>query len=130
LEIAPKKCQLCIFDKKATANGEWKIAVQGEMVSSVKLNKFLGLHLKPNLDWEDKINAIVSKCENPMKIVNCVGADPVILTKVYKAFIRSGMEYGAVLFHKLKKKQLQKLEKIQQSAISGALGYRVAPQPI
>jgi hypothetical protein len=34
------------------------------------------------------------------------------------------MEHGAFLFHKLKKKQLQKLEKIQYGAIGGALGYQ------
>jgi hypothetical protein len=51
-------------------------------------------------------------------------ADPVILMRLYKAFVRLRMEYGAFLFHKLKKKQLQKLEKIQYRAIRGALGYR------
>jgi hypothetical protein len=34
------------------------------------------------------------------------------------------MEYRAFLSHKLKKKQLQKLEKIQYRAIRGALSYR------
>jgi hypothetical protein len=34
------------------------------------------------------------------------------------------MEYGAFLFHKLKKKKAQNLEKIQYRAIHGALGYR------
>jgi hypothetical protein len=37
-------------------------------IYSVKLNTFL----KPNLDWEDEVNAIVGKCENPMNILNCV----------------------------------------------------------
>jgi hypothetical protein len=46
--------------------------VQGEKVPSVKLIKFLGLDLKSNLDWEDEINAIVGRCENTMKIENCV----------------------------------------------------------
>jgi hypothetical protein len=41
------------------------------------------------------------------------GADPVILMVLYTAFIRSRMEYGELLFHKLKKKLLQKLEKVQ-----------------
>jgi hypothetical protein len=36
LEIAPKKRQLRIFNKKWTANGDWEIMVQGEKVSSVK----------------------------------------------------------------------------------------------
>jgi hypothetical protein len=71
---------------------------------------FLGLHLKSNIYWEVEINAIVKKCENPMKIVNSVkhtmwGADPVILVRLYKAFARSRMKYGAFLFHILKKKQ-------------------------
>jgi hypothetical protein len=34
------------------------------------------------------------------------------------------MEYGALLFHKLKKKHARKLEKIQYRTIRGALGYR------
>jgi hypothetical protein len=72
LEIAPNKCQLCIFDKKGTADGAWKIAVQGGKVSSVKSVTFLGLYLKSILDWEDEINAIVRKHKYPIKIVNCV----------------------------------------------------------
>jgi hypothetical protein len=91
--------------------------VQEEKVFSVKSIKFLAVRLKSNLDWEDEINEIVRKCENPMKIVNCVkhiwwGADPVILLRLYKAFIRSRMEYGAFSFHKFKKKQVQKLENL------------------
>jgi hypothetical protein len=44
--------------------------------------------------------------------------------RIYKALMRPRMEYGAFLFHKLRKKQTQKLEKMQYRAISGALGYR------
>jgi hypothetical protein len=72
LEIAPKKCQLCICDKNGRADGELEITVQGEKFPSVKSVKFVDLHLKSNLDWEDEIIAIIRKCENPMKIVNCV----------------------------------------------------------
>jgi hypothetical protein len=120
---------LCIFDKKGTADGEWKIRTQGEKVSSVKSIKCSGLHLNSILDWEDEINAVVGKCEIPMKIVNCVKhnlwrADPVILMRLYKALIRTRMECGAFLFHKLKKKQLQKRENLQFREIRRALGYR------
>jgi hypothetical protein len=87
------------------------------------------MHLKSTLDWEDEINAIVRKCENLIKIVNCMkhtwwGAHPVNLMRLYKVLIRSRIEYGAFLFHKLKKKQLQKLERIKYRTIRGALGYR------
>jgi hypothetical protein len=100
LEVAPKKVNCVSSIKKETADGEWEITVQGEKVSSDKSITFLGLHLKSNLDWEDEINAIVRKCENPMKIVNCVkhtqwGGDLVILVRLYKVLLRSRMEYGA-----------------------------------
>jgi hypothetical protein len=67
-------------------------------VSSVKSITFLDLHLKSNLHWEDEIKAIVRKCENPMRFVNCVkhtwwGATPVILMRLYKALIRSRLEF-------------------------------------
>jgi hypothetical protein len=39
-----------------------------------------------------------------------VGADPVILMRLNKAFLRSRVEYGAFSFHKLKKIQVQKVE--------------------
>jgi hypothetical protein len=129
LEIAPNKCQLCIFDKKGTADEEWVITVEGGKITSVKLIRFLGLHLKSNIDWEDEFIAIVRKCENPMKIIKCVKhawweKDPVILMSPYKTFIRSRMEYGPFLVHKIKKKQAQKLGKIQYRAIPGSQGYR------
>jgi hypothetical protein len=83
LEIAPNKCEYCIFDKKGTTDGQWEIMVKGEKVSSVKSIIFLGLHLKSNLDWEDDIKAIVGKCETRLKSWTVKhtwwGADPVIL---------------------------------------------------
>jgi hypothetical protein len=72
LEIAPNKCQLCIFDnKKGATDGQWEITVHGEKVYSVKSIKFMRMHLKSNLDWENEIKAIVRKCKNSIKIVNC-----------------------------------------------------------
>jgi hypothetical protein len=107
--MAPNKCQLCIFVKKGTADGEWESTVKGKKVSLVKSIKFLSMHFKSNLDWEDEINAIVRKCETSMKIVNCVkqtwwGTNPEILMRLYRALIRLMMKYGAFLVHKLKKK--------------------------
>jgi hypothetical protein len=59
-----------------------------EKVSSAKSITFLGMHLKSNLDQDGKINAIVRKCENHIKITNPAkhilwGANLVILVKVY-----------------------------------------------
>jgi hypothetical protein len=52
------------------------------------------------------------------------GADPIILMRLCKALIRLRMGFGAFLFRKLKKKQLQKLDRIQYRAIRGVLDYQ------
>jgi hypothetical protein len=62
----------------------WENTILKEKVYLIKLITFLGLHLKSDPGCKDKLNAIDRKCENPMKIVNCLehnwlGADPVIL---------------------------------------------------
>jgi hypothetical protein len=115
--------------KKGQLLESGKSQYKGKRFFFVKSITFLGLHLKSNLDCAEKINAIVRKCENPIKIMNCVKhtwweADPIILTRLYKSLIRWRTEYGAFLFNKLKKKQLQKLEKIQYRAIRRALAYQ------
>jgi hypothetical protein len=126
-EIELNKCQLHNFDKKGTANGMGNYSIRKKKGFFDQINyKIFGSTLTSNLDREDEINAIVRKCKNLMKTVNSVkhtwcGVDAVIL---YMVFIRLKIEYGAFLFHVLKKKQLQKLEKIQYRVICRALGYR------
>jgi hypothetical protein len=72
LEIAPNKCQLCIFDKKGKPMEIGISRYEEKRFLQTKSIKFLSLHLKFNLNWKDKINAIIRMCETPIKIVNCV----------------------------------------------------------
>jgi hypothetical protein len=51
-----------------------------------------------------------------------VGSRSHNFNELYKALIRSRMEHRAFLFHKLKKKQLQKLEKIQDRGNTQSIG--------
>jgi hypothetical protein len=134
-EIAPNKCQLCIFDKKGTADGEWEITVQGEKVTSVKSIKFLGLHLKFNLDWEDELNAFVRKCENPMKIINYVkhtwwGANPVILTRLCKALMRSRRNMEHFYSIKLRRHNLRSYRKYNTEQYAEFWATGVGPRPM
>jgi hypothetical protein len=60
-----------------------------------------------------------------------MGADPVILLRLYTTLIRSLIEYGGFLFHSLKKGWMDLLEKIQYKAIRLAFGYmRTTPNNV
>ncbi|CAD6239337.1 GSCOCG00012550001-RA-CDS, partial [Cotesia congregata] len=52
------------------------------------------------------------------------GVDPTILLRLYKALIRSRLEYRGFLFHPLSSKTLKKLTAIQNQALRVAMGYR------
>lgn len=54
------------------------------------------------------------------------GADPSLLIRIYKALIRSRLEFGGFLFHNLSKKLHLMLDRIQFLALRIALGYRMS----
>jgi hypothetical protein len=58
LEIAPNKCQLCVFDKKRTKAGESEINLGDTAIRSVQSVKFLGLHIATNLNWEKQVESV------------------------------------------------------------------------
>jgi hypothetical protein len=61
-----------VFDEKGRKAGEWEINLGETDIRSVQAVKFLGLHTATNLNWEKQIESISKKCENPLKILNCI----------------------------------------------------------
>lgn len=52
----------------------------------------------------------------------CWGADKFILMNLYKTLIRSKIDYGSIVYNSTRKKLLQQLDTIHNSAIRIALG--------
>ncbi|XP_034936031.1 uncharacterized protein [Chelonus insularis] len=130
LELAPEKCQLIVFSSDPKiATKSWCIKINRERIWSQQVIKFLGILFHSSLKWDHQVQAIRSKCINPMAIINYLrltwtGADPPTLIKVYKSLVRSRIEYGAFLFVSLKKSLLKVLDRIQNKALRLAMGYR------
>ena len=56
------------------------------------------------------------------------GADRSVLLRLYRAFVRSRMEYGCAVFSSARKSYLKKLEPIQNQGLRICLGaFRTSP---
>lgn len=87
LSLSAEKTNLCVFSREDRAlripmvrqgarayyRKVVSIEIQGtEMVNSNKV-KFLGLNLQSDLGWSTHINHIKQRCENPIKLIKCLG---------------------------------------------------------
>jgi hypothetical protein len=137
LQLAPEKCKLCIFKNKILRiEKEWAININGKMITSEEVIKFLGLYFEADLKCNHQVEAIRQKCIKSMAIISHIrttwmGVDPTILLQLYTALIRSCIEYGGFVFHFLTKGQMDLLESIQCKAIRLAFGYmRMTPKNV
>lgn len=126
LEIAPEKCQLIVFNEKN--NNNWKLKIENTTIKSKDTIKFLGLTFQSSGKWNKQVDIIKKKCIQPLSIIKYLrstwkGADPSLMLKLYKALIRSRIEYGAFLFN-LTTSQQNILDKIQYQAVRLSMGYR------
>lgn len=59
LQLDSEKCKLCIFkNKRSQIEKEWAISINGKMIPSEKVVKFLGLYLEADLKWNHEVEAI------------------------------------------------------------------------
>ncbi|XP_044591447.1 uncharacterized protein LOC123269675 [Cotesia glomerata] len=140
LDLSVSKTKLCIFSKNniALQNREgnrrvkgkrkWKFRIAGSMIESCEDVRFLGVQLQSSLKWNLQIDRIDKVCRNSLKTISCLrrtwwGADPTILLRIYRALIRSRIEYGGLFFHNLTKSEQLKLDRIQYKSLREILGY-------
>lgn len=89
--------------------------------------RFLGIHFDERLNWKEHVRYVRQSCERRLNLLRRIsattwGADRFSILTVYKGFIRSKMEYGALVLARLSNTSLQPLNIIQNSALRLATG--------
>lgn len=129
LTVEPTKSNLVIFSRKQMNPADTAITVKGTRVKGCSEAKFLGLTLDYRLSWKPHLESLLSKCKNLLNIIKCLrstwwGADPSTLITIYRALIRSSIEYGSAAIPYKSNPLLAKFEVIQRRALRLALGLR------
>jgi hypothetical protein len=119
------KTRCMVFTRKR--NDTFNIEINGTTVERVSSYKFLGVTFDSRLLWNIHIDDVVSKAKQRCNLLRCVsgtswGADTYCMLMMYKAYIRSIMDYGCVVYQTASKTQLNKLDCVQSLALRLCLG--------
>ena len=102
-------------------------------IKIVKETKFLGLIWDEKLTFKPHINYLKRKCMKAMNILKVLshmdwGADQPTMLHIYRAFIRSKLDYGCTVYGSAHKSYLEKLDPIQNQCLRLCLGaFRTSP---
>jgi ribonuclease HI len=89
--------------------------------------KFLGVTYDQRLTWKPHINNVVDKTKKAFNLMRSVsgqswGASRMALLTIYKALIRSRLDYGCEAFYTASDYELQRLDKIQSKCLRLSCG--------
>ena len=103
----------------------------------VDSTKFLGLHFDKSLTWRNHINYLQSRCASPLNLLRTVcgttwGADRCCLLQLYKALVRSVLDYGCIVYRSAAPSSLRRLNGIHHAGSRihrgfSSQSYRVPP---
>lgn len=133
LEICPDKTKLILFNrlKINLEDPNYCLSIgDAHIFPSIEV-KFLGIILDYKLTFDSHFKFLIEKLSKLLNIIKVLrgiwwGAHPFILLTIYRALIRSCMEYGSHIFNFKNHTLFSKLEKIRNQAIRLALGYRMS----
>nr|XP_012152956.1 PREDICTED: uncharacterized protein LOC105664166 [Megachile rotundata] len=132
LGIATEKTQIVTYvgKRKRGRGGNEEFNIEGERIKGVGAAKFLGMWLDEALDFRRHTEYVVSKLKKRMNILKCIGGirkgtEPETIIKIFKALIRSVVEYGGQFCIKDKRNR-EKVQKIHNAGIRIAMGYRLS----
>lgn len=126
-KISVAKTQAILFTDKAKP--EVHLTFNKVPLKIVDQVKFLGLIFDSKLTWADHIQYIVDKCKGRMNLLRCIsglswGPSKDTLCHIYKALIRSRIDYGCQIYATANDETLKKLDIIQNKCLqicSGSL---------
>lgn len=125
LNISAEKTKLIIFSRKRKAQ-KFNIDIEGKTITPTKEAKFLGLMMDNKLNWVSHIKYLkgkISKATTILKWLSGVywGAHPETLLLIYKATIRTMIEWGLSQYINASNTHLKSINTLTQSGLKKCL---------
>ena len=121
LTLAVAKCVYTVFSKKQMID-EFNLKLNGLTLIFDEAPKFLGVFLDTKLNFTKHLKYIEEKCNDRMGIIKALAFGHFklpfwVLRSLYKSLIRSLMEYTSFISSLINKKDLNKLQVIQNKCL-------------
>ncbi|MDW3615091.1 MAG: reverse transcriptase family protein, partial [Nitrososphaeraceae archaeon] len=121
-KISETKTVAIVFTKKRNSNQIKKLKINDKEIKYEKEAKFLGMLFDNKNTWNSHIKQLVDKCKSRINLLRSVtghqwGANKKTLLMMYRALIRSRLDYGSQLFHTASATALKKLDTVQSTCL-------------
>lgn len=89
--------------------------------------RFLGLYFDCKLNWKSHIAQLKSKCLKSLNLLRYLsgkkwGADRTVMLRLYKALVRSRLDYGSIVYDSARESYLKSLNTVHNTGLRLALG--------
>ncbi|KAF4529619.1 hypothetical protein B566_EDAN018863, partial [Ephemera danica] len=134
-EVSHEKSVYMIFSRTRNLNDQATILFNKTIINRTTSHKLLGLTIDHKLTWEPHFTNVLHTCTNAFNILKIVchrwwGAHPSTGILLYKALIRSRLEYAGHLTASASTTQWKRLETMQNQCLRLILGaFRSTPIP-
>jgi hypothetical protein len=120
-KISINKTTGVLFSKRSNLS-KIDITIEQQLIKMEDSVKFLGVIFDSKLNWKAHIDYIIEKCKKRLNLMRAIsgngwGACKKTLLTIYKALIRSILDYGDVAYSSACKRQLDRLSCIQTEAL-------------
>jgi ribonuclease HI len=116
------KCASLTFSRRRSPQPTLKLNLMSSLIKEVKQYKFLGLIFDSKLSWEQHINEVNTCIQRRGNILKALTSKKTILStplllRIYKALIRSKLDYGASALINIPNSRIDTLEKTQNQLL-------------
>ncbi|XP_055924518.1 uncharacterized protein LOC129956612 [Argiope bruennichi] len=131
--ISSQKSAAIHFCRRRGLHPDPKLKLNNQLIPFVSEIKFLGMILDSKLTFNAHIDYLKRKCTlsmNIMKILSNLwyGAESSSLLKIYRALIRSKLDYGSAIYGSASKSTLRPLDTIHNQSLRLSIGaFRTSP---
>ena len=125
MRLNESKCNYMVFSRSST-EFVTRLHINDHLLERVESIKLLGMHITQDLSWDRNCQEICRRAYSRLSLLTKLkyaGISTEDLVEIYILFIRSIIEYCAVVYHSsLTVKQSDKLESIQKTCLRVILG--------
>jgi len=121
------------FCNKRSLHLDPELKLNNIPIPVVEQTKFLGVIFDNKLNYKAHIDYLRKKCQNSLNLLKVVsrmdwGADRTVMLRLYRALVRSKLDYACVIYSSARQSYLKKLIPIQNQALRLCLGaFRTSP---
>ena len=121
------------FCRKTKMHNDPSLFLNGNPIPVVEETKFLGLIFDKKLTFIPHIKYLKDKCQKALDLLRVLsntdwGADRKVLLRLYRALIRSKLDYGCIVYGSARESYLKMLDPIHNQGLRLCLGaFRTSP---